>query len=41
LWIATAGGVIELVEVQLANKKRLLGGEFIKGARIKVGDRVK
>ena len=39
-WIATAGGVIELVEVQLANKKRLPGGEFIKGARIKVGDRL-
>jgi len=40
-WIATAGGVIELVEVQLANKTRLPGGEFIKGARIKIGDRVK
>ena len=40
-WIATAGGVIELVEVQLANKNRLPGAEFIKGARIKVGDRFK
>ena len=40
-WIATAGGVIELVEVQFANKTRLPGGEFIKGARIKIGDRVK
>jgi methionyl-tRNA formyltransferase len=39
-WIATAGGVIELVEVQLENKQRLLGTEFIKGARIKVGDRL-
>jgi len=33
--------VIELVEVQWENKKRLPGAEFIKGARIKVGDRVK
>jgi methionyl-tRNA formyltransferase len=41
LWIAAAGGIIELVEVQLENKKRLPGAEFIKGARIKVGDRVK
>ena len=40
LWIATAGGIIELVEVQLENKKRLPGAEFIKGARIKVGDRL-
>ena len=39
-WIATAAGVIELVEVQLENKKRLPGSEFIKGARIKVGDRL-
>jgi methionyl-tRNA formyltransferase len=38
LWIATTNGVIELVEVQLENKKRLPGAEFIKGARIKVGD---
>jgi methionyl-tRNA formyltransferase len=41
LWVATASGIIELVEVQLENKKRLPGAEFIKGARIKVGDRVK
>jgi methionyl-tRNA formyltransferase len=39
LWIVTARGVIELLEVQLENKKRLPGAEFIKGARIKVGDR--
>ena len=39
-WIAVAAGVMELVEVQLANKKRLPGAEFIKGARIKVGDRL-
>ncbi len=40
-WVATASGVIALEEVQLENKKRLAGVEFIKGARIKVGDRVK
>jgi methionyl-tRNA formyltransferase len=39
-WIATAAGIIELVEVQLENKKRLAGVEFIRGARIKVGDRL-
>src|SRR5258705_4328018 len=40
LWIATASGVIGLEEVQLENKKRIPGSEFIKGARIKVGDRL-
>jgi len=39
-WIATAAGIIEFVEVQLENKKRLAGVEFIRGARIKVGDRL-
>ncbi|MSP41338.1 MAG: methionyl-tRNA formyltransferase [Deltaproteobacteria bacterium] len=39
-WIATAAGVIELDEVQLENKKRLAGSEFIKGARVKLGDRL-
>jgi methionyl-tRNA formyltransferase len=39
-WVATAGGVIELDEVQLENKKRLAGCEFIKGARIKLGERL-
>ena len=39
-WIATASGVIGLDEVQLENKKRLAGTEFIKGARIKAGDRL-
>ena len=39
-WVATAGGVIELVEVQMENKKRLAGCEFIKGARIKLGERL-
>jgi methionyl-tRNA formyltransferase len=40
-WVTTASGVVELTEVQLENRKRLPGAEFIKGARIKVGDRLK
>jgi methionyl-tRNA formyltransferase len=40
LWIATASGQIALEEVQFENKKRLPGTEFIKGARIKAGDRL-
>lgn len=39
-WIATASGVIGFEEVQLENKKRLPATEFIKGARIKPGDRL-
>ena len=39
-WVATGAGVIGLEEVQLENKKRLPGVEFIMGARIKVGDRL-
>ena len=39
-WVATAAGVLGLEEVQLENKKRLPGAEFIKGARIKPGDRL-
>ena len=39
-WIATAAGIIALEEVQLENKKRLPGTEFIKGARLKTGDRL-
>jgi methionyl-tRNA formyltransferase len=39
-WIATASGVIALEEVQLENKRRQPGSEFINGARIKVGDRL-
>jgi methionyl-tRNA formyltransferase len=39
-WVATAAGVISLEEVQLENKNRLPGTEFIKGARIKAGDRL-
>jgi methionyl-tRNA formyltransferase len=39
-WVATDSGVIGLEEVQLENKKRLPGVEFIKGARIKAGERL-
>ena len=39
-WIGTSSGLIELAEVQLENKKRLHGVEFIRGARIKAGDRL-
>ncbi len=39
LWIATSSGVLELEEVQLENRKRLSGVEFLRGARIKPGDR--
>ena len=38
-WVKTGDGVLSLEEVQLENKKRLLGVEFVKGARIKKGDR--
>ncbi len=37
-WIATGNGTLSLEEVQLENKKRLPGVEFIKGARIAAGD---
>jgi methionyl-tRNA formyltransferase len=39
-WVATASGILGLDEVQLENKKRLAGTEFIKGARIHAGDRL-
>lgn len=39
-WVATGSGILCLHEVQLENKKRLAGSEFIKGARIKAGDRL-
>lgn len=39
-WVATSSGVLSLEEVQQENKKRLAGVEFIKGARIKPGDRL-
>jgi len=37
-WVATGAGILGLEEVQLENKKRLAGTEFIKGARIRIGD---
>ena len=37
-WIATGKGTLSLEEVQLENKKRVPGVEFIKGARIAAGD---
>lgn len=39
-WVGTATATISLEEVQLENKKRLPGSEFIKGARIRAGDRL-
>jgi methionyl-tRNA formyltransferase len=39
-WIATASGILGLEDVQLENKKKLPAAEFIKGARIKPGDRL-
>jgi methionyl-tRNA formyltransferase len=39
-WVRAGSGVIALEEVQFENKKRLPGVEFIKGARIKPGDRL-
>jgi len=39
-WVATGSGVIDFEEVQLENKKTLSGAEFIRGARIKAGDRL-
>lgn len=40
LWVATRSGVLGLEEVQLENRKRLSGVEFLRGARIKTGDRL-
>lgn len=39
-WVATSSGTLSLEEVQQENKKRLPAVEFIKGARIKTGDRL-
>ena len=36
-WVATGAGILSLEEVQLENKKRLPGVEFVKGARIEKG----
>jgi methionyl-tRNA formyltransferase len=40
LWIAAGTGVIGLEEVQLESKRKLPGSEFLKGARIKAGERL-
>jgi methionyl-tRNA formyltransferase len=37
-WVATGSGTLSLEEVQLENRKRVPGVEFIKGARIATGD---
>lgn len=39
-WVATGSGVLSLEKVQLENRKRLPGGEFLKGARVNIGDRL-
>lgn len=39
-WVATGSGVLSLEEVQLENKKRLPGIDFIRGARVAEGDRL-
>lgn len=39
-WVASGSGVLSLEEVQLENRKRLPGGEFLKGARVNAGDRL-
>jgi len=39
-WVATSAGVIGLKEVQLENKKKLAGLEFLRGARVATGDRL-
>jgi len=38
-WVATGAGIIGLEEIQLENKRRLPGAEFLKGGRIRSGDR--
>jgi methionyl-tRNA formyltransferase len=39
-WVATSAGVIGLEEVQLENKKKLPGLEFLRGARVATRDRL-
>ncbi len=39
-WVASGSGVLSLEEVQLENKNRLSGIEFLRGARIRTGDRL-
>ena len=40
LWVASSSGVLGLEEIQLENRKRLSGAEFLRGARVKPGDRL-
>ncbi|MDP6559282.1 MAG: methionyl-tRNA formyltransferase [Candidatus Binatia bacterium] len=40
LWVATGCGLLDLREIQLENRKRLLAEEFLKGARIEKGERL-
>jgi methionyl-tRNA formyltransferase len=40
LWVASGAGALSLEEVQLENKNRLSGIEFLRGARIQIGDRL-
>ncbi len=40
LEVATGGGVLELLELQPAGKKKLLAGEFLRGYPLRVGDRL-
>ena len=39
LWVATGQGVLGLHEVQQENRKRMPAPEFVRGARIKVGEK--
>jgi methionyl-tRNA formyltransferase len=39
-WVATGSDILSLEEVQLENKRQLPGVEFVKGARIKTGERL-
>jgi methionyl-tRNA formyltransferase len=41
LWIATGCGVIGLEEIQLENKRRLTRAEFLRGTRVKTGERLR
>jgi methionyl-tRNA formyltransferase len=39
-WVATGNGTLVLEEVQLENRKRMPGVEFVRGARIEPGKRL-
>ena len=40
LWVATGQGVLSLQDVQQENRKRMSAAEFVRGARIKNGERI-